>query len=86
MTGIAVGVGALSGVALSWWGVVAVAAVAAMATIWSRDRLTAVASVLVVAIAVLGAWRSEFAKVVAPAFVGQASEYLVINPPVTTGE
>jgi competence protein ComEC len=58
MTGIAAGLGALVGVALGWWGALAVAAIALVA-VSGRDRWTGAASVLAIFAAVAGAWRAD---------------------------
>ena len=58
MTGIAVSVGVLIGVALGWWGVVAVAAIILIVAILVRSHSFVVVLAVVLATTVAGAWRS----------------------------
>jgi competence protein ComEC len=59
MTGIAVGVAALMGVALGWWGAAVVALLALLAAMARSNRAPLAACVIVVIVAGLGAWRAD---------------------------
>ena len=89
MTGIAAGIGALTGVALGWWGAVVVSATAVvLLMLRPRDRVATMACGIAVAAAALGAWRAGGPTApTAASLVPRALEHaIVVSAPVEMGQ
>jgi competence protein ComEC len=89
VTGIAAGAGALTGVALGWWGAVAVAAgLALVLLVGQRDRIVVAVCGVAVATALLGAWRADDrASLAGPGGMPGTPELATVTTaPVETGQ